>query len=435
MAEGRSRLTMHRDIPEEVICYTIISRLPMKCVMCLKTVSKQFCEQITNDTSFSTEQARLCPSCPALIHLGCSPKPKNPNNHSLDVLSSALSTVGIPSSGLEFLGCSVDEGTFEILASTNGLLCISYISYRISPNTVFIANPAMQQAQPIPGASQHLFVIKPVGLVFDPPDESSTKEHKFMIVQPNSIALNNNVKVVEFGFVIFSSLTGRWTMSDTKITANIVKQCNKAVYASGLLYWDSWPDMIWFDVNTSAAGVIKMPWNLQGYIHDGWEERHNIDVSNGMLMCTTVNKNGFALSRLVRRGDAHYWELDHQKDWKEIMETSSDAFKFCHSIMKLRSGCQPKFYERWYVRPLGIESGQWIYFGVRQKWKTSDRVLCYNMDTGKFSDVGKKLGNAFDMKTVYGYRNSMAALPPINVPISQDGLCDGKAGGCFCGRE
>jgi hypothetical protein len=96
--------------------------------------------------------------------------------------------------------------------------------------------------------------------------------------------------------------------------------------------------------------------------------------------------------------------------------------------MKLRNGWQNKFYERWFVRPLGLESGRWVYIGVRQKWKTSDKVLRYDMDTGKVENTGKELGNAFAMRCVFGYSNSMATLPPIVVPGLQDGICDGKSG-------
>ncbi|KAL6622862.1 hypothetical protein ACP70R_032741 [Stipagrostis hirtigluma subsp. patula] len=434
MAPGTSRLTMSCDIPEEVICYTIFSRLPLKLVMCMKTLSKHCYRQLTSDTKFAAEQARLCPSSPALIHIGCLPKPRDSYKYSLDVLSSTPAIVGVPSSGLDFLGFGKDTGHFDLLASSNGLLCIRYIPFYRGPLTppksILIANPATQQAQPIPGATQHILKNLPVGLVFDPPEESSSIGHNFMIVQAISFALTDD-NLVDFCFVIFSSLTGRWVMSDTVIRANVEKRCNKVVYASGVLYWDYQPNMFWFDVKGNATGVIKMPGKLQGFTSEECD-RHNIDVSdNGMLMVTTVNKDGFAVYGLVKK-DAHYWELNHKKGWKEIMEMTGDGFQFYHSIMKLRGGCQSKFYERWFVRPLGLESGRWIYLGVRLKWKTPDRVLCYDMVTGKVADIGKELGRDFHMSTVFGYRNSMASLPPIHVPVMEDGICDGKPGGCIC---
>ncbi|XP_062202766.1 uncharacterized protein LOC133905073 [Phragmites australis] len=420
MAPGTSRLAASRDIPEEVICYTIFSRLPFKLVTCLKTLSKHCYRQLTSDTTFAAEQARLCPSCPALIHIGLPAKPKGPCRYSLDVLSLTPAIVGVPSPGLDFLGCAIDDGNLDLLSSSNGLLCIRYTPYRIShptpPHAILIANPATQQAQPIPGAAQHLDKSRAVGvgLVFNPSDGSSAYAHsKFMVVQASPSEFTTDTSV-EFHFVIFCSDTGRWTMPDTTVTANIAPICNKVVYSGGVLYWDYQQHLLWFDVTRSAAGVIEMPGKLQGSTFDE-RDRHNIDASNnGTLMCTTIGKDGLSMYHLVKRGDdAHCWELKHKKGWKDIVEKSGDAFQFCCHSMKLRNGWQSKFYERWFVRPLGVESGRWVYLGVRQRWKTSDRVLRYDMDTGKVDDTGKELGNAFDMGPVFGYRNSMAALPPI----------------------
>lgn len=434
MAPRTSRpMIINEDIPEEVICYDIFPRLPFKLVMSLKTVSRHYCAQLTSNTRFAAIQATVCPSCPALIHIGRSDES---SRYSLDVLSSTPAIVGIPSSGLDFLGCPIDNGHFDLLASSNGLLCIRYTSYHIGPLTpppiTFIANPATQQAKPIPGAPQHLVNNRAVGLVFDPSDDPLAKQ-KFMIVKALPFATTNDA-LTKFRFVTFSSDTGRWVMSDTFIIANIEQvRCNKVVCASGVLYWDYQEDLIWFDVTRSVTGSIKMPWKLQESNFEGWE-RHSIDVSNnGMLMCTIIDKDGLALYQLVTIGD-HYWELKHKKGWKDIMETSGDAFQFCHS-MKLRNGWQKKFCERWFVRPLGLENGRLVYIGVRLKWKTSDRVLRYDMDSGKVDNIGKELGHAFGMYCAFGYRNSMAALPPIDEPKLQDGICDDKSGGCVCATE
>lgn len=80
------------------------------------------------------------------------------------------------------------------------------------------------------------------------------------------------------------------------------------------------------------------------------------------------------------------------------------------------------------MRPLDLESGKWIYIGVRQQWKTSNKVLRYDMDTGKVENTGKELGSAFDMRCAFGYRNSMATLPPVVTLGLQDGICDSKSG-------
>ncbi|RLN30274.1 hypothetical protein C2845_PM05G18310 [Panicum miliaceum] len=347
-------------------------------------MSRYYRTQLTENTKFAAIQAILCPSCPALIHI-C--RHEESNRYSLDVLSSTPTVVGVPSSRLDFLGCPIDKGNFHLLASSNGLLCICYTSFHRGPRTpppiFFIVNPATQQAQPIPGAPQHLVKNGVVRLVFDPLDDPLAKQ-KFMIVRALPFASSNDT-LTKFRFVTFSSNTGRWVLSDTFINANIKQiRSSKVVYMSGVLYLDCQEDLLWFDVTRGVIGSTKMPWKLQESNFKEWE-RHSIDVSNnGMLMCTSIDKDGLAMYQLVTIGD-HYWELKHKKGWKDIFEMSGEAFQFCHS-MKLRNGWQAKFCERWFVRPLGLEGGRWVYLGVRLHW-TLDKILRYDIDTGKVDNI------------------------------------------------
>ncbi|RLN29090.1 hypothetical protein C2845_PM05G18980 [Panicum miliaceum] len=407
MAPGTSRLKVNYDIPEDVLCENIFSRLPFKLVTCLKIVSKHCLLQITNNIKFATKQARLCPSCPALIQISFLVNSDGRYDYYLNVISSTPTIIGVPSSRLGFL--------------------------------------ATQQAQPIPGAAQHLIQGRAVGLVFDPPNEPSSieehkidqpkeqfsaKENKFKIVQAIPIK-NTSYTTIGFRFVIFSSDTGRWVMSNTIVNANIKEdECDKVVYASGVLYWDYQDNLLWFDVSRSSGGIIKMRWMLQGSKSEKWDH-HSIDTSiNNVLVCTTITKDGLAIYRLVE-GGVHYWELMHKKEWKSIMEVSGDAFQFYHS-MKLRNCWQSKFCERWLVRPFGLESGRWLYLGVSEKWDTLEKVLLCDLESGKMEDLGRDLSDQFNLTSIFGYRNSMAALPPIAVPPLQGGICDGNPGGCIC---
>ncbi|CAM0146139.1 unnamed protein product [Urochloa decumbens] len=436
MAPGTSSLKVNCNLPEDVIYQNIFSRLPFKLVTCLKATSGHRCLEIITNATFSANQARLCPSCPALIQISSLIDSNGHYNYYLNLISSTPAMVGVPSSRLEFLGCGINnDGTFSLLASTNGLLCIEYTPQDIRPrvHTILIANPATQQAQQIPGATRHLVWDRAVGLVFDPPNEkSSAEDNKFKIVQAFPFK-NTNDTSVEFRFVIFSSDTGRWVMSNIIVSGNIKKtKCDKVVYASGVLYWDCNEDLLWFDVSRSAGGIIKMPWMLQGSKTQEWD-CHNIETSiGGILMCTTIGKDGVVIYQLVE-GGVRYWELKHKKAWADIIEVSGDAFQFCHS-MKLRNGWQSRLYERWLVRPLGLESGRWLYLGVSEKWKGMDSVLLrYDLDSGKVEDIERDPSNQFDLMPVFGYRNSMAALPPITAPILPGGnICDGKPGRCIC---
>ena len=88
-------------------------------------------------------------------------------------------------------------------------------------------------------------------------------------------------------------------MSDTFDNKNIKQlRPSKVVYASGILYWDCQEDLLWYDVTRGIMGSTKMPWKVQESNSEEWE-RHTIDASNnGMLMCTTIDKNGLAMHQL-----------------------------------------------------------------------------------------------------------------------------------------
>jgi hypothetical protein len=131
---------LHSDIPDDVIRCNILPRLPFKLTTRLK------------------------------------------------VISSTPDIVGIPS-GFDFLGCCLENRILSLLASTNGLVYILYtptnfISHSRAP-TLFIANPATQKAQSIPGTTKHITRFdKGIGLAFDPVDNfQENTVSKFKIVK------------------------------------------------------------------------------------------------------------------------------------------------------------------------------------------------------------------------------------------------------------
>ncbi|BAT16672.1 Os12g0275600 [Oryza sativa Japonica Group] len=431
---------LHSDIPDDVIRCNILPRLPFKLATRLKVISKKYYGILTNNATLSARQARLCPPCPALIHMDL------PDRHlgaytskveAIDVLSSTPDIVGIPS-GFDFLGCCLENGILSLLASTNGLVCILYtptnfISHSRAP-TLFIANPAMQKAQSIPGTTKHITRFdKGIGLAFDPVDNfQENTVSKFVIVKAvGARTIEDNG--TKFCFATFSSNTGCWAMSSTTVYVDTKINCNnkKVAYGSGIMYWDYQEIVLWFDIATDMAGIVKMPWiqlgvEVKGPVH------HDIDTSaNGMLVCTTIDKGGLIVYHLVRVNTDFSWEIKHERRWIDMMKDSISAFGFCHS-MQLRSGLQPeRLTERRLVRPIGIVDGRFVYIGVRQEWKTKVKIVCYNMVTGKTYDTGKELGNRYSKNPFYVYRNSMANIPHIAVPV-QGKICEGRAGGCIC---
>uniref|UniRef100_A0A0E0MLA6 Uncharacterized protein n=1 Tax=Oryza punctata TaxID=4537 RepID=A0A0E0MLA6_ORYPU len=294
---------VHSDIPDDVIRCDILLGFTCKFATHFKVISKKYHRIFTNNAMLRARQARLCPPCPALIHMDL------PNRHlgaytskieAIDVLSSIPDIVGIPS-GFEFLGCFLENGILKLLASTNGFVCILYTPINATSHLyvpiLFVANSAMQKAQSIPGSAKHIARFDTgIGLAFD----------------------QGIVEIV-----------------------------------------------LWFDIATTIAGVMKMPWiqlviKVKGPIH------HDIDTSiDGTLVCTTLDKDGLTVYHLVG------------------------------------------------------------------EWKTKDRILLYNMVISKTYDTGKELANQYSKNPFYVYRNSMANIPHIAVPI-QGEICEGNTGGCIC---
>uniref|UniRef100_A0A0E0RFW1 Uncharacterized protein n=1 Tax=Oryza rufipogon TaxID=4529 RepID=A0A0E0RFW1_ORYRU len=289
----------------------------------------------------------------------------------LKVISSTPDIVGIPS-GFDFLGCCLENGILSLLASTNGLVCILYTR---------------------------------IGLAFDPVDKfQENTVSKFKIVKAvGARTIEDNG--TKFCFATLSSNTSCWAMSSTTVYVDTKINCNnkKVAYGSGIMYWDYQEIVLWFDIATDMAGIVKIPWiqlgvEVKGPVH------HDIDTSaNGMLVCTTIDKGGLVVYHLVGVNTDFSWEIKHERRWIDMMKDSISAFGFCHS-MQLRSG---------------------------QEWKTKDKILCYNVVTGKTYGTGKELGNRYSKNPFYVYRNSMANIPHIAVP-AQGKICEGSTGGCIC---
>ncbi|BAT16669.1 Os12g0275201 [Oryza sativa Japonica Group] len=132
-------------------------------------------------------------------------------------------------------------------------------------------------------------------------------------------------------------------MSSTTVYVDTKINCNnkKVAYGSGIMYWDYQEIVLWFDIATDMAGIVKIPWiqlgvEVKGPVH------HDIDTSaNGMLVCTTIDKGGLVVYHLVGVNTDFSWEIKHERRWIDMMKDSISAFGFCHS-MQLRSGLQPE---------------------------------------------------------------------------------------------
>ncbi|KAF0889916.1 hypothetical protein E2562_033891 [Oryza meyeriana var. granulata] len=425
---------LHSDIPDDIIRCEILPRFPFKLATRFKVISKKYHGLLTNNAILNARQARLCPPCPALIHMD---HPDTDKVEAMDVLSSTPDIVGIPS-GFEFLCCCLENGFLCLLASTNGLVLILYNPSNATSNfqlpILFIANPATQKAQPIPGSAEHITRFDTcTGLAFDPVDNDREKTvSKFKIVKAHGARTieDNGTK---FCFAIFSSNTGCWAMSSATVSMDTKINCRnkKVAYGNGIMYWDYQELLLWFDIATDVAGIIKLPWILLDVQVKG-PIRHDVDTSaDGTLVCTAIDKDGLTVYHLVGRSIDFHWELKHERRWLDVMKDSIAAFGFCHS-MQLRSGLRTeRLTERRLIRPIGVENGRFVYIGVRQEWKAKDRILRYDMVNGKTYDIGKELGNRYSMRPFYVYRNSMVDIPPIVVPI-QGQICEGNAGGCIC---
>uniref|UniRef100_J3KUS3 F-box domain-containing protein n=1 Tax=Oryza brachyantha TaxID=4533 RepID=J3KUS3_ORYBR len=322
MSPRTSEKGLHNDIPDDVISCEIFPQFPFKLVTRFKVVSKKYHELLTNNSMLVAKQSRLCPPCPALIHISCT---ESGNLEAIDVLSSKPDIVSIPS-GFGFLDCSLENGFLSLLASTNGLILVLYTPKYAMPHfqspILFRANPATQKASSITGSANHITRFDMcIGLMFDPMDDDKENTSKFMIVKALAMTIEGNG--TKFRFATFSSSLATGPCLGNK----------KVAYGSGIMYWDYHDLVLWFDIANIVAGVIKMPWILLNVEVKG-PIRHNIDISTD----GTLLRSGLRTERLT---------------------------------------------ERRLMRPIGMEDGRFVYIGVRQEWKTKDRILQYGIVTRK----------------------------------------------------
>ncbi|EEE62886.1 hypothetical protein OsJ_17690 [Oryza sativa Japonica Group] len=204
-----------------------------------------------------------------------------------------------------------------------------------------------------------------IGLAFDPVDKfQENTVSKFKIVKAvGARTIEDNG--TKFCFATLSSNTSCWAMSSTTVYVDTKINCNnkKVAYGSGIMYWDYQEIVLWFDIATDMAGIVKIPWiqlgvEVKGPVHHdidtsangmlfircGVEVKgpvhHDIDTSaNGMLVCTTIDKGGLPMYHLVGVNTDFNWEIKHDRRWIDMMKDSISAFGFCHS-MQLHSGLQ-----------------------------------------------------------------------------------------------
>ena len=119
------------------------------------------------------------------------------------------------------------------------------------------------------------------GLAFEPSATSTS----YKVVE---LIEENQYEFYEYKFKIYSSVTRKWIMSNQKFiipTKRFFSNQWNVLYKGGVIYWNSFPHILWFNISKNISGYILPPM-IQNIT------KHSIGMTDeGILTISQLGKN------------------------------------------------------------------------------------------------------------------------------------------------
>ncbi|XP_020273526.1 F-box protein At5g49610-like isoform X2 [Asparagus officinalis] len=384
-------------LPEDIIHCKILPRVPLKSLFRFKSVSKTWNRTISDDPLFALRQSLHSKfSCASTISVN------RKKGGRLVVLSTfEESPVGIPDPFLRFIGDNVSP--LAILSSTNGLLCIRCHDSSRQQEFLYVCNPATMKGTCVPAPEgMRSFVAVSVGLAFDP----SVSLDRYELVHP--IRSNGVNQTVEYRFKVLSSRRREWIKSDQVVVLGegYPWKESKPVFTKGVLYWYCDDYLLWFDCNNEISGYTLMPGELLSFT------QQDIGVCRDRVSLTRLSDKGLEVWTMT---DRHGWEKMYETRLETMVEGNIDLFGSFWTTMTLRSRDKVSkgLVKRYRMQPLPFEGGGRVLLRVRVRNSRyngdgeKEKVLSYDVKTGKMGMVLYEGGLFQEWQQVFGYNNSM----------------------------
>ncbi|XP_020104711.1 uncharacterized protein LOC109721470 [Ananas comosus] len=278
-----------RTLPENVIAYGVLPRLPAKTLIRLQCVSKRWRALISTDPHFMRLQDAHARSSPTLLVFGETPCPVFLSRREE---RDQPRSIGFPRIFRQPLFGS-RHGDWLPLAACGGILCIATASSSGRTSGLYLGNPVWMDWRPLPappGWTPQSDATKMQLAVHDTPGGTHYK-----LVLPFSTQ-SGIAGRAEAAFLVFCSTKGSWEISQQKVLVKVPGSRREivgvglrcSVCVEGVFFWLAGLEVLWFDPRDERGGAIPLPLPFT----DEAQLPQNIGEWEGNCHRTSVNGKG-----------------------------------------------------------------------------------------------------------------------------------------------
>ncbi|KAH7848408.1 hypothetical protein Vadar_002412 [Vaccinium darrowii] len=347
------------DLPIDVL-----SRLPLKNLLSLKCVSKQWGHLISERSFMRHRSERKEPISGFFFQerfQWC-----DDDIRSISYIPVKMEeATKVQCSAFNFLPQSV-----VLLSVSNGLICCRNCFPSQQP-VVYVCNPLNKECVTLPWPS--INKQSSLGLAFDPSTDTTDQSTNFKLV---AVHQNENETETEmedsyFLYDIYSSKTRTWARSKETCQCNHNLFKNKGIFIGGALYWLTDGDQIlMFDVQNELSWLISVPFPLGAF-----------DIMPEVCIGESEGKLHYVL--ICERG-VHLWVLEDYLDLKWACKYSITHDEMERENSEFLYNVQEKMASRintipW-MDPLAFKDGL-LFLRVAAK------IYLYNFGTNKLEEL------------------------------------------------
>ncbi|RLN41357.1 hypothetical protein C2845_PM01G17850 [Panicum miliaceum] len=388
------------QLPEDLVCGSILPRLPVRSLARFTAVSKAWRDLILGNAAFAALQAQspsVASAALARFH-----------NGRFEVLApgGSAASVAPPDTRLSFLTAGGAYQRLELCACTGGLLCLTAMHSESRRLVFFVCNPATRSFHLVPYGCP----LGVSGLAYDP----EAAERGYDVV----VAATQGLQTCRF--FRFSSRTAgsEWLAPQgTVCIAPFEALQPKPAYAGGRVHWlTNRGNIVWHDVASELCGTLLPP--------PCASSGGNMDLGawRGRLRLACATNAGLGVWELASYGGAGAstpaarWDAVHWRSWRDISGVVARERCFMWSVVP--AGMEASGEEAVGLALRHGHAATRLVKGVARKQDVVRRALVrYDRGTGATAAAVELTGREVHdgLGTVFGYHSSLAALPRLNM--------------------
>ncbi|KAF7130608.1 hypothetical protein RHSIM_Rhsim10G0188800 [Rhododendron simsii] len=347
------------DIPIDVL-----SRLPLKTLLNVKCVSKQW-HRLISERFFIRHQSERKEFKEPISGFFFQERFQwcDDDIRSISYIPVNTEVTKVQRSVFNFLPQSV-----VLLSVSNGLICCRSCFPSPQP-VVYICNPLNKEWVTLPWPT--VPKQSSLGLAFDPSRDITDESTNFKVVAVHQNESETEMEDSYFSYDVYSSKTKTWTKSKEICQCNHNLYKNKGIFIGGALYWLTDGDQIlMFDVQNELCWLVSVPFPLGAF-----DSMPGVCIgeSEGKLHCVLITELGI-----------HVWALEDYLDlnWAcrysitlEEMEAENSEF-LCNVQQRMASGIDTA---PW-MDPLAFKDG--LLF-----MRVATKIYLYNFEPRKMEEL------------------------------------------------